>query len=74
MNNMDTMREVNPFFFISKGRKRELITAAALYIAGAIITGFAPDLAILVTGRALYGIGIGMVSLCSQPFWKLETT
>ncbi|CAN6442792.1 unnamed protein product [Victoria cruziana] len=67
------MREVNPFFFISKGRKRELITAAALYIAGAIITGFAPDLAILVTGRALYGIGIGM-AMHGAPLYIAETS
>ncbi|CAN6442790.1 unnamed protein product [Victoria cruziana] len=55
------------------GRKRELITAAALYIAGAIITGFAPDLAILVTGRALYGIGIGM-AMHGAPLYIAETS
>ncbi|KAK1299327.1 hypothetical protein QJS10_CPB14g00660 [Acorus calamus] len=41
------------------GRRRELIIAAALYIAGGLITGLAPNLEVLIIGRLLYGVGIG---------------
>lgn len=47
------------------GRRRELITAAALYVVGGLITGYAPDLLVLIIGRFLYGIGIGLVSKAS---------
>uniref|UniRef100_A0A0E0P391 Major facilitator superfamily (MFS) profile domain-containing protein n=1 Tax=Oryza rufipogon TaxID=4529 RepID=A0A0E0P391_ORYRU len=39
------------------GRRIELVTAAALYISGALVTGFAPDFVLLIIGRLLYGIG-----------------
>jgi len=39
-----------------------LVTAAALYILGALVTGFAPNFVALIIGRILYGIGIGLVS------------
>uniref|UniRef100_A0A0E0GVR0 Major facilitator superfamily (MFS) profile domain-containing protein n=1 Tax=Oryza nivara TaxID=4536 RepID=A0A0E0GVR0_ORYNI len=42
------------------GRRIELVTAAALYISGALVTGFAPDFVLLIMGRLLYGIGIGL--------------
>uniref|UniRef100_A0A0E0KKW0 Major facilitator superfamily (MFS) profile domain-containing protein n=1 Tax=Oryza punctata TaxID=4537 RepID=A0A0E0KKW0_ORYPU len=42
------------------GRRIELVTAAALYISGALVTGFAPDFVVLIIGRLLYGIGIGL--------------
>uniref|UniRef100_A0A0E0D8X1 Major facilitator superfamily (MFS) profile domain-containing protein n=1 Tax=Oryza meridionalis TaxID=40149 RepID=A0A0E0D8X1_9ORYZ len=42
------------------GRRIELVTAAALYISGALVTGFAPDFVLLIIGRLLYGIGIGL--------------
>ena len=45
-----------------KGRKMELILGAVLYLLGSLITGFAPDLGVLLAGRLLYGLGIGMVS------------
>ena len=44
------------------GRRVELITAALLYFAGALITGYAPDLVILIIGRVIYGTSIGMVN------------
>ncbi|KAM0928089.1 hypothetical protein ACQ4PT_002261 [Festuca glaucescens] len=42
------------------GRRVELITAAGLYISGALVTGFAPNFVVLIIGRLLYGIGIGL--------------
>jgi MFS family permease len=36
--------------------------AAFLYFSGALITGYAPDLVILIIGRLIYGTGIGLVS------------
>lgn len=35
--------------------------AAILYIVGALVTAVAPDLAIMVIGRFVFGIGIGLV-------------
>lgn len=51
---------------ICKGRKRELIIAAVLYFFGAVVTSYAPGLGVLLVGRLLYGLGIGLVS-----FWRL---
>jgi len=51
--------------FLSEGRRRELIAAAALYILGGSITGYAPNLVVLIVGRLLYGTGIGFVRMCS---------
>lgn len=45
-----------------KGRRRELITGAVLYGLGALITSNAPDVNVLLVGRLLYGLGIGLVS------------
>lgn len=44
------------------GRRRELITAAILYSLGGLITASAPELDVLLVGRLLYGLGIGLVS------------
>lgn len=43
------------------GRRRELISAAVLYLVGAVVTGVAPNFVIMVTGRFIYGIAIGLV-------------
>jgi len=43
------------------GRKRQLITAALLYIFGGVVTAYAPELGVLLAGRLLYGLGIGLV-------------
>ncbi|BAS87119.1 Os03g0823200, partial [Oryza sativa Japonica Group] len=51
------------------GRRIELVTAAALYISGALVTGFAPDFVLLIIGRLLYGIGIGLVSNSEATFF-----
>lgn len=44
------------------GRRRELLTAAVLYTLGALTTAYAPGLGVLLVGRLLYGLGIGLVS------------
>ncbi|KAJ0014058.1 hypothetical protein Pint_21084 [Pistacia integerrima] len=49
------------------GRRRELILAAILYLVGALVTALAPDLAIMVIGRFVFGIGIGLV-ICVMLF------
>ncbi|XP_050370486.1 D-xylose-proton symporter-like 3, chloroplastic [Argentina anserina] len=54
------------------GRRRELIIAAALYLLGGLITGFAPGLDVLLVGRLLYGIGIGM-AMHGAPLYIAET-
>lgn len=46
---------------LTVGRRRELILAALLYLVGALVTGLAPDLAVMIIGRFIFGIGIGLV-------------
>ncbi|KAK9154349.1 hypothetical protein Sjap_001829 [Stephania japonica] len=55
------------------GRRRELISAAALYTIGALITGFAPDLGLLIIGRLTYGLGIGL-AMHGAPLYIAETS
>ena len=47
------------------GRRRELIVSALFYFLGALVTAFAPVYVILVIGRLLYGVGIGLVRYCN---------
>ncbi|GAB2228485.1 hypothetical protein Droror1_Dr00022606 [Drosera rotundifolia] len=54
------------------GRRKELITAAVLYFVGALITGLSPDFAILVIGRLVYGLGIGL-AMHAAPMYIAET-
>ncbi|CAN6308691.1 unnamed protein product [Urochloa humidicola] len=55
------------------GRRIELVTAAALYILGALVTGFSPNFVILIIGRILYGIGIGL-AMHGAPLYIAETS
>ncbi|CAL9771670.1 unnamed protein product [Musa acuminata subsp. burmannicoides] len=55
------------------GRRRELITASALYLVGGLVTGCAPDLVVLIIGRLIYGIGIGM-AMHGAPLYIAETS
>lgn len=55
------------------GRRRELITAALLYAVGGLITGFAPDLGVLIIGRLFYGLGIGL-AMHGAPLYIAETS
>ncbi|XP_021900186.1 LOW QUALITY PROTEIN: D-xylose-proton symporter-like 2 [Carica papaya] len=52
--------------------RRELILAAFLYLAGALVTSVARDFIILVTGRFVYGIGIGL-AMHAAPVYIAET-
>ncbi|XP_062212869.1 D-xylose-proton symporter-like 3, chloroplastic [Phragmites australis] len=55
------------------GRRIELVTAAVLYILGALVTGFAPNFVVLIIGRLLYGIGIGL-AMHGAPLYIAETS
>ncbi|KAK4789399.1 hypothetical protein SAY86_020718 [Trapa natans] len=55
------------------GRRRELMLAALLYFVGAIITALAPDLAIMIIGRFVFGIGIGL-AMHAAPMYIAETS
>ncbi|KAK9120468.1 hypothetical protein Syun_018085 [Stephania yunnanensis] len=55
------------------GRRRELILSATMYLVGAIVTSIAPDFAIMVIGRFLYGIGIGL-AMHAAPLYIAETS
>lgn len=46
----------------NEGRRRELILSSVLYFFGALLTALAPNLPIMVVGRFIFGIGIGLVS------------
>ncbi|MCL7037422.1 hypothetical protein MKW94_010950, partial [Papaver nudicaule] len=54
------------------GRRRELIIEAMLYTLGGLTTGFAPDHKILMLGRLLYGLGIGL-AMHGAPLYIAET-
>ncbi|XVF30460.1 hypothetical protein REPUB_Repub16aG0059700 [Reevesia pubescens] len=54
------------------GRRRELITAAIMYLVGALVTAFSPYLVVMVIGRFVYGIGIGL-AMHSAPMYIAET-
>ncbi|MFS7903375.1 putative major facilitator, sugar transporter, major facilitator superfamily [Helianthus anomalus] len=54
------------------GRRRELLVAALLYFLGGSIMSYAPDLNILLIGRVLYGLGIGL-AMHGAPLYIAET-
>ncbi|KAH9727984.1 D-xylose-proton symporter-like 2 [Citrus sinensis] len=54
------------------GRRRELILAALLYLVGALVTALAPDFIIMVVGRFVFGIGIGL-AMHAAPMYIAET-
>ncbi|XP_034710872.1 D-xylose-proton symporter-like 2 isoform X1 [Vitis riparia] len=54
------------------GRRRELILAALLYLVGALVTAVAPSFVIMVIGRFVFGIGIGL-SMHAAPMYIAET-
>ncbi|KAA8549310.1 hypothetical protein F0562_000994 [Nyssa sinensis] len=54
------------------GRRRELIIAAVLYALGGLITAYAPGLGVLLVGRLLYGLGIGL-AMHGAPLYIAET-
>ncbi|PQM43148.1 D-xylose-proton symporter-like 3 chloroplastic isoform X2 [Prunus yedoensis var. nudiflora] len=54
------------------GRRRELIISSVLYLLGGLITAYAPSLSVLLVGRLLYGLGIGM-AMHGAPLYIAET-
>uniref|UniRef100_A0A6N2MM37 Major facilitator superfamily (MFS) profile domain-containing protein n=1 Tax=Salix viminalis TaxID=40686 RepID=A0A6N2MM37_SALVM len=54
------------------GRRRELITAALLYAFGGLLTSYAPGLNVLLLGRLVYGLGIGL-AMHGAPLYIAET-
>ncbi|XP_056841961.1 D-xylose-proton symporter-like 1 isoform X2 [Raphanus sativus] len=54
------------------GRRKELILAAFLYLVGAIVTAAAPVFSVLITGRLMYGIGVGL-TMHAAPMYIAET-
>ncbi len=44
------------------GRKKSLLIGAVLFVAGALLCGLAPSLSILLIGRFVLGLAIGVVS------------
>lgn len=54
------------------GRRRELMVAAVLYLVGAVVTALAPDFLVMVIGRFVFGIGIGL-AMHAAPMYISET-
>ncbi|XWS57354.1 hypothetical protein CRYUN_Cryun09bG0167300 [Craigia yunnanensis] len=46
--------------------------AAVMYLVGALVTAFSPNLVVMVIGRFVYGIGIGL-AMHSAPMYIAET-
>lgn len=64
---------VGAFFLGDKlGRRRELMLAACLYGAAATLLFFAPSYPLLLTGRVMYGLGIGF-AMHAAPAYIAET-
>ena len=55
------------------GRKLELQTASILFVIGTTLQSFAPSLALLYFGRAIFGLGIG-VAMHVAPLYIAETS
>src|ERR1700678_1975689 len=53
------------------GRRRTLLAAAALFIVGALVQAFAPDVPILVVGRLVAGFGVGVAAVAA-PLYAAE--
>ena len=57
----------------SLGRREELMCAAALYLSGATLSSQADSLNLLVCGKILYGLGIGL-AMRASPAYIAETS
>ncbi|EPS57619.1 hypothetical protein M569_17198, partial [Genlisea aurea] len=55
------------------GRRRELILASSMYFIGILVTASAPNFVLLVSGRFIYGIGIGL-AMHAAPMYIAETS
>ncbi|KAJ7538482.1 hypothetical protein O6H91_11G049900 [Diphasiastrum complanatum] len=57
----------------SLGRRRELILAAIIYSIGSLFTALAPNFSLLMTGRLIFGLGIGL-AMHGAPMYIAETS
>ncbi|XP_058722893.1 probable inositol transporter 2 [Vicia villosa] len=55
------------------GRKISILVADTLFLLGSLVMAFAPSPAVLILGRVLVGIGVGMASMAS-PLYISETS
>lgn len=55
------------------GRKISILVADTLFLLGSIVMAFAPTPAVLILGRVIVGIGVGMASMAS-PLYISETS
>ncbi len=53
------------------GRRMTIVTAAALFVAGALVESLAPGSYVLVAGRLLVGFGVGVASVAA-PLYAAE--
>ena len=53
------------------GRKRALLVAAGLFIIGALLEAFAPNVPVLVFGRLVAGFGVGVAAVAA-PLYAAE--
>ena len=53
------------------GRKRALLAAAGLFIVGALVEAFAPNVPVLVFGRLVAGFGVGVAAVAA-PLYAAE--
>jgi len=54
------------------GRRKVILTTGLIFIAGALISALAPTLSILLAGRLIVGVGIGVASMLT-PLYLAET-
>src|ERR1041385_95884 len=47
------------------GRRRIFVYGVSILLAGSLICGFAPDISVLIAGRALTGLGAALLIPCS---------
>lgn len=55
------------------GRKMSILVADALFFAGAIVMALAPSPAVIILGRVLVGLGVGMASM-TAPLYISESS
>ncbi|KAL0905084.1 hypothetical protein M5K25_027260 [Dendrobium thyrsiflorum] len=55
------------------GRRRELIFSSIVYFVGSLLTAVAPNFPVMVIGRLLFGIGIGL-AMHAAPMYIAETS
>jgi len=54
------------------GRRRTILLAGVLFVAGSLIEALAPDAYVLVLGRVVIGFGVGVASVAA-PLYAAET-